>query len=167
MILPLTVWLCANQHATELLATLFGRMLVGDIRGASDRRFLMERRGDGVPIIQRETRALSGKLPTYKLLDNSELCLTIPSANTVPNPTTAQLRVTQHGKRLAEVSLLVLFPNNTWRQVTTNKSGEAHVELYTTHLPMTVFAAAPNSKAHVTQWLPAQGALLIEMHSPT
>lgn len=149
----------------ELLATLLGRMLVGDIRGANDRRFLMERRGDGVPIIQRETRALSGKLPAYELIDNSELRLTIPSANTIPNPTTAQLRTTQRGKHLAEVKLLVLFPNHTWQQAITGKNGEAQVKLYTTHLPMTVFAAAHNCKAYVKQWLPAQGALHIEMQS--
>ena len=149
----------------DVLAALLGRMLVGDISGANDRRFLMERRGDGVPIIQRETRALSGQLPTYELIDNSELHLIIPSANTVPNPTTGQLRTTQHGKRLAGVELLVLFPNNTWRQATTSENGEAQVKLYTTHLPMTVFAAAPNCKAYVTQWLPAQGALHIDMQS--
>ena len=35
----------------------------------------MDRRGDGVPIIRRETLALSGRLPEYNLIDESELRL--------------------------------------------------------------------------------------------
>ena len=41
----------------------------------------MEKRGDGVPIIISEITRLSGKEPEYKLLDESELLLTIFSAN--------------------------------------------------------------------------------------
>ena len=42
----------------------------------------MEKRGDGVPIIMDESERLSGERPTYKLIDDSELLLTIYSAGT-------------------------------------------------------------------------------------
>ena len=41
---------------------------------------LMDRRGDGVPIILQECRELSGRLPEYGLIDDSELRLVIPAA---------------------------------------------------------------------------------------
>ena len=61
----------------ELLTTLLAKSPVK--QGGEDvgRRFLMERRGDGVPIIMKESKKLSGKLPSYRLIDDSELLLTI------------------------------------------------------------------------------------------
>ena len=47
----------------EALASMLGRINVGDIQGSGERQFFMERRGDGVPTIFRETEALSGKTP--------------------------------------------------------------------------------------------------------
>ena len=44
------------------------------------RETLMDRRGLGVPVILEETRALAGRLPTYELLDESELRLIVPAA---------------------------------------------------------------------------------------
>lgn len=44
------------------------------------RTHLMETRGDGIQIIRRETKKLSGKEPTFDLYDESELCVTIPAA---------------------------------------------------------------------------------------
>ena len=44
----------------------------------------MDKRGEGVPIILEESRKLSGKLPVYRLIDDSELMLTIFSAD-LPN----------------------------------------------------------------------------------
>ena len=41
---------------------------------------LMDRRGDGVPIILQECRKLSGRAPEYTLIDESELRLVIPAA---------------------------------------------------------------------------------------
>jgi hypothetical protein len=40
----------------------------------------MDRRGDGVPIIMRECEKLSGCLPEYGLIDDSELRLLIWAA---------------------------------------------------------------------------------------
>ncbi len=40
----------------------------------------MEKRGEGVPVINAESLELSGKLPTFRMLDDSELQLTIFAA---------------------------------------------------------------------------------------
>ena len=162
----LTIDSMAVRQSTrnEGLASVLGRMPVASIRGSGDRQFFMERRGDGVPIIFRETEALSGKTPEYQLIDESELSLTIPAAATAPTPATAAIICRHHGDPLLGVNLLVLFPNKTWKQSTTDEHGEAQVDLHSTHLPMTVFAAADGFAAHVeNDWLPASGALTIEM----
>ena len=44
------------------------------------RMHMMDQRGDGVPIIRRESRDLSGRLPEYTLIDESELRLVIRAA---------------------------------------------------------------------------------------
>lgn len=150
----------------EALASMLGRMSVGNIRGSDDRRFFMERRGDGVPIIFRETKALSGESPQYQLIDGSDLVLTIPAANTEPTPATAGILARHSGIPLPGIELLVLFPNKTWRRATTDENGNTQIDLHTTHLPMTVFAAAPGFAAHLEKdWIPAKGGLAIEMQS--
>ena len=65
----LTIDSMATRQATrnEALTSVLGRMPVGGVQGSEDRQYFMERRGDGVPIIRRETKALSGKLPEYRL----------------------------------------------------------------------------------------------------
>ena len=40
----------------------------------------MDRRGDGVPIIRSECERLTGCLPEYRLIDDSELRLVIRAA---------------------------------------------------------------------------------------
>ena len=150
----------------EALTSMLGRMSVGNIRGSDDRQFFMERRGDGVPIIFRETKALSGESPQYQLIDGSDLVLTIPAADTNFTPATAYILAHHSGNPLPGVELLVLFPNKTWRRTTTDVHGDAQIDLHTTHLPMTVFAAAPGFAAHLEQdWMPAKGGLAIEMQS--
>lgn len=47
----------------------------------TDRRTLMDRRGEGVGIILRRSRDLSGRDPEYRLIDDAELLLTIFAAN--------------------------------------------------------------------------------------
>lgn len=46
------------------------------------RTHIMERRGEGVPIILDNSAALSGREPRYRLIDDSELSLTIYAAHT-------------------------------------------------------------------------------------
>ncbi len=156
----------ADRQSTrnEGLASVLGRMPVASIRGSGDRQYFMERRGDGVPVIFRETEALGGKIPKYQLIDDSELSLTIPAADTNPTPANAAIVCRHQGNPLSGVNLLTLFPNNTWKQSTTDNNGEAQVDLHSTHLPMTVFAAANGFAAHLEDdWLPANGTIAIEM----
>ena len=65
----------------ELISSLLAETPVGESTGDAGRRFYMEKRGDGVPIIMSESTALSGKTPEYQLFDESELLLTIFSAS--------------------------------------------------------------------------------------
>ncbi|MGH8478932.1 MAG: ATP-binding protein [Gammaproteobacteria bacterium] len=63
----------------ELIASLLAKCPVnGDLEVGRGR--LMDKRGEGVPIILEESRKLSGRLPVYRLIDESELRLTIYGA---------------------------------------------------------------------------------------
>ncbi|MGH7455549.1 MAG: ATP-binding protein [bacterium] len=64
----------------ELITSLLTRCPVEPDDRSVGRQFLMEKRGDGVPIILNESHALSGKYPEYRLIDDAELLLTIYSA---------------------------------------------------------------------------------------
>ena len=148
----------------EALTSVLARMPVGGMSGSEDRQYIMERRGDGVPIILRETRELSGKQPEYCLIDNSEVLLTIPAAALEQSPARAVITVRSAGRPLAGSDVLALFPNKTWKRAATDENGEAELDLHTTHLPMIVFAAAPDYAAYVErEWVPSQGALAVEL----
>lgn len=162
----LTTESMASRHATrnEVLASVLGRMPVDGIQGADHRRYLMERRGDGVPIIPRDTRELSGRLAEYELIDRTDLVLTMQAAEQEPSPATVTIVVRSEAKPLENVELLVLFPNGTWRQGRSNPSGEVTVDLHTTHLPMTVFATAPGYAVGLEkEWVPSRRALTLDL----
>lgn len=75
-----------------------------------------------------------------------------------------KILVESKGKPIRDVDLLVLFPNTTWKQVFSDERGQACPKLYTTKLPMTVFAAGHGFAACVKKdWVPADGVLKIEM----
>ncbi len=63
----------------ELIVSLLARcpVAVGEANGRAN---LMDRRGDGVPIILEESQKLSGRAPEYNLIDDSELRLVIWAA---------------------------------------------------------------------------------------
>lgn len=63
----------------ELITSLLAETPIAETIGDVGRSFYMEKRGDGVPIILRESELLSGKTPAYRLIDDSELLLTIYS----------------------------------------------------------------------------------------
>ena len=63
----------------ELIVSLLARCPVPGSSGA-ERSHMMERRGDGVPIILDESRELSGREPLYELIGDNELRLTIWAA---------------------------------------------------------------------------------------
>ena len=150
----------------EVLTSALGRMPVGNTKGAGGKQFFMEKRGDGLPVIRRETRELCGILPEYKLIDGSELRLTIPAASLQLVPASPVITVRHDGRPLAGADVLVLFPNKTWKRAVTDENGEATVSLHSTHLPMTVFVAAKGFAARVERnWIPAQRALAVELDS--
>ena len=156
----------ASSQATrnEVLASVFGRIPAPDARGASHRGYLMERRGDGVSIILKETEKATGMLPEYEVIDDSCLALRIPAAKLELTPADSTVTVHADGAPVPGVDVLALFPNKTWRRATTDEAGEAALDLYTTHLPMTVYAAAPGFAAGIMRdWRPDQGGILLEL----
>ena len=162
----LTIESMAARQATrnEALASVLGRMPVRGVRGSQDRLYFMERRGDGVSIIRRETMDLVGRPPRFRLIDEAELCLTIPSAIQDPSPARTVITIRNAGQPLPDADVLVLFPNKTWMRSVSDEHGEAHLRLHTTQLPMTVFVGAPGYAAHVEpKWRPDRGALAVEL----
>ncbi len=148
----------------EVIASVFGRIPVGDIPGSNHRGYLMERRGDGVSIIHKETRETAGAPPEYHVVDGSNVVLSIPAARLELVPADATVTVHSGGAPLVGVEVLALFPNKTWRRATTDEVGEAVLDLYTTNLPMTVYAAAPGYAAGLQrEWRPHRGGLLLEL----
>ena len=147
----------------EAIASVLRYMPVGELPGAQERRYFMETRGDGVTIIMEETRKATGREPLFEL-DGEMLRLTIPSAELEPTAATVAVTVRSGGRPLAGVEVLALFPNATWMKGTTGEHGETRLQLHSTHLPMTVFAAAPGLAAgRVEGWVPAEGALSLEL----
>ena len=162
----LTVESMASRQSTrnEALTSVLARMPVGGTRGGEDRRYYMERRGDGVPIVRRETLELCGKYPEYRIVDDTEVVLVIPAAMQERSPARAVISVRSGARPLPDTDLLLLFPNKTWKHATTDEQGEAAVDLHTTTLPMTVFASAPGHAAYLERdWTPSERALAIDL----
>lgn len=65
----------------ELITSLLAETPVAETIGNIGRAYFMEKRGDGVPIILYESEKLSGLRPVYRLIDDSELMLTLFSAH--------------------------------------------------------------------------------------
>ncbi len=148
----------------EVIASVFGRIPVADMAGSGHRRYLMERRGDGVSIIRTQTEAVTGVPPNYEMVDGTSLVLRIPAAKLQLVPANAIVTVHSRGEPLAGIEVLALFPNNTWVRSNTDETGEAALDLYTTHLPMTVYAAGPGYTAGLqTAWTPGRSGLLLEL----
>ena len=164
----LTVESMASRQSTrnEALTSVLARMPVGGTRGGEERLYYMERRGDGVPIIRRETWNLCAKYPEYTVIDDSEVLLVIPAASHERSPARAVISVRSGGRSLPATDLLLLFPNKTWKQATTDARGEAEIDLHTTRLPMTVFASAPGHAAYLERdWTPSERALAIDLEA--
>ena len=150
----------------EALTSILARMPIGGTKGGGDRQYFMERRGDGVLIILRETQELCGKFPKYRVIDDSEVLLVIPAARQEQSAARAVILVRSGGRPMSGAELLLLYPNKTWKHATTDEIGEAAVDLHTTQLPMTVFASAPGHAAHLEQqWTPSERALAIVLNT--
>ena len=67
----------------EIITSLLAKCLVPTDKAwlTTDRRTMMDRRGEGVRIIMDNSERLSGKLPEYRLIGESELMLTIWAAD--------------------------------------------------------------------------------------
>ena len=148
----------------EVLTSVLARLPVEGIRGSEERRYFMERRGDGVPVILRRTRELSGRMPEYRVIDDSEVLLTVPAATLETSAARAVITVRSGGRPLPGSDVLILFPNRTYERASADENGEATVDLHTTHLPMAVFAAAAGCSARVVrEWVPSRGSLALEL----
>lgn len=65
----------------EALTSLLARCPVDGNKLTIDRQRIMEKRGEGIPIILKRSSELSGKMPEFRMIDESELLLTIHAAN--------------------------------------------------------------------------------------
>ena len=131
------------------------RMLeVGDVHGAGDRQYYLEQRGEGVPVIYEETRALTGNDPVYELIGGAELRLTMPSARPPVAGIQGEVSVTAEGRPLSGATVLALYPNKTWMMEETDTFGRVQFGFHS-ELPITVFCAAPAHRARVERsWRP-------------
>lgn len=146
----------------ELLTSHLGRMSAEGVKGARDRLFLIERRGDGIPIIQRETREVSGKAPAFRLVGTSELCVELPAASLESNPGRAVVTAQAAGQPLPGADILILIPNRMQQRAVTDAKGRAVFKLHATHLPLTVFGAIGGHGALKRVWTPSEGPLALE-----
>ena len=71
-----------QSSRNELIVSLLARCPAPTGVG---RLHMMDRRGDGVPIIRKETRLFSGRFPEYTVIDDSELRLVIRAASSTPD----------------------------------------------------------------------------------
>jgi len=69
-----------QSSRNELLSSLLARCPMNFDATGSKRVFIMDKRGEGVPVILSESENLSGKKPDYTLIDDTELKLTIFAA---------------------------------------------------------------------------------------
>lgn len=66
-----------QSSRNELLTSLLARCPVTLEEPAAYRKTLMDKRGEGVPIILSESEERSGRRPVYRLIDDAELMLTL------------------------------------------------------------------------------------------
>ncbi|MEO5346160.1 MAG: putative DNA binding domain-containing protein [Magnetococcus sp. YQC-9] len=69
-----------QSSRNELVTSLLARCPAFPSEFAHERKFIMDKRGEGVPIIFSESLRLSGRRPEYRLIDDAELLLTIHAA---------------------------------------------------------------------------------------
>lgn len=95
-----------------------------------------------------------------------EFAVTDGFVATVPRPRSHACTVTVHSGQepLADVAILALFPNGTWKRSRTDTHGEANFEFRSLYLSMTVFAAAPGFTASTEYgWMPAERELSLQL----
>lgn len=149
----------------ESLATKLGQCEVGEVPGVGDRRYFIERRGEGIAVIEDETIALAGQSPVFEVIGHREFRVILPSA--VP-PIADGLGVTvtilnnETKETLSGVKVLMLYPNKTWRESQTDTFGRSEFVLHA-QLPMTVFVAAEGYRAQVVHGYDPIAPLTVEI----
>ena len=79
-----------------------------------------------------------------------------------PGHTTITVR--SAGAELAEVDILALSLNHTWKRAKTDAQGQAHLRLRSSRKPKTFFAAAPGYTACIERYrIPAERPLALEV----
>ena len=135
----------------ELLASRLGQCPVGEVPGAGGRQYFIQRRGEGIGVIEDETFALSGRKPIFELIGERELKLVLPAASPpLPDGIAARVRLLhdETGEPLQGIHVLLIYPNRTFLEGRTDAFGLADFELYA-RLPVTVLCAAPGYRARV------------------
>ena len=138
----------------ELIASRLGQCQVGEVAGAGERQYFIERRGEGIATIEDETFALAGTKPIFELLGERELRLTLPAASPpLPDGISARicLRNAETDVPLKDAQVLILYPNKTYREARTDVFGHADFVLHA-RLPITVLCAAPGFAANVASY---------------
>ena len=152
--LPIEAMRQCQVTRNETLASLLRMLEVRDVQGAGDRQYFLEQRGEGVPIIFEETRALTGSEPVFELIGGAELRLTMPSARPPVPGIQGEVSVTSQGRPLGGATVLALYPNKTWMMEETDTLGRVHFGFHS-DLPITIFCAAPAHRARVERcWRP-------------
>ena len=149
----------------ELLASRLGQCPVGDVPGAGGRQYFIERRGEGIAVIEDETFALAGQRPIFELAGERELKVVLPAARPPEAEGVAASVVVAHsdtGAPLPGVNVLMLYPNKTYREARTDAFGRAEFVLHA-RLPMTVLCAAEGFTAHVERDYQPDGPLNVRM----
>lgn len=149
----------------ELLASRLGQCAIGDVPGAGGRQYFVERRGEGIGVIEDETFALAGERAVFELVGERELRVTLPAAAPPVAEGLATQVVVAHGNTGAPIPgahVLMLYPNKTYREGSTDTFGRADFALHS-RLPMTVFCAADGFSAQVVRNHLPDGPLEVRM----
>ena len=162
--LPIDAMRQRQATRNETLASLLRMLEVGDVHGGGDRQFYLEQRGEGVPIIYEETRALTGSEPSYELIGGAELLLTMPSARPPVPGIQGDVTVCAQGRPLPGATVLALYPNRTWMREETDALGHVRFGFHS-KLPITVFCAAPAHRASVERGWRPPAPLAIELEA--
>ena len=135
----------------EILASRLGQCPVGEVPGSGGRQYFIERRGEGIAVIEDETFALAGKKPAFELIGDRELKLVLPAASPpVPDGIAAPIAVLngETDAPLPGAHVLMVYPNKTYLEARTDVFGHADFVLHT-RLPMIVLCAAKGFTARV------------------
>ena len=149
----------------EILASRLGQCPVGEIPGSGGRQYFIERRGEGIAVIEDETLALAGKKPAFELIGDRELKLVLPAASPpVPDGIAAHIAVLngETNAPLPEAHLLMVYPDKAYLEARTDAFGHADFVLHR-RLPMIVMCAAKGFTACVVNGFAPGDPLVLRM----